>query len=217
MHLVGCPRMDLVAEVLAARTANGLSELFDTGVGGTLQPRRAVPDRLAAPGHDRVRRRRARRSTRRSRRVQDVGLPAIVLWPNADAGSEHIAARDAEVARARRRLERALLQEPADERLHQADGEDRVPRRQLVVGDPRGGVHRDARGQHRAAPGRAGARLERGRRRLRPRARSPRRSAARSSTDATSREPIYGDGTAGTQIAEILAKRELSIRKRMTY
>ena len=30
-------------------------------------------------------------------------------------------------------------------------------------------------------------------------------------------EPIYGDGTAGTQIAEILAKRELSIRKRMTY
>ena len=30
-------------------------------------------------------------------------------------------------------------------------------------------------------------------------------------------EPIYGDGTAGKQIAEILASRELSIRKRMTY
>jgi UDP-N-acetylglucosamine 2-epimerase len=30
-------------------------------------------------------------------------------------------------------------------------------------------------------------------------------------------EPIYGDGSAGRQIAEILAKRELSIRKRMTY
>ena len=30
-------------------------------------------------------------------------------------------------------------------------------------------------------------------------------------------EPIYGDGTAGKQIAEILANRELSIRKRMTY
>jgi UDP-N-acetylglucosamine 2-epimerase len=30
-------------------------------------------------------------------------------------------------------------------------------------------------------------------------------------------EPIYGDGSAGRQIAEILAKRELTIRKRMTY
>jgi UDP-N-acetylglucosamine 2-epimerase len=30
-------------------------------------------------------------------------------------------------------------------------------------------------------------------------------------------EQIYGDGSAGRQIAEILAKRELTIRKRMTY
>ncbi len=30
-------------------------------------------------------------------------------------------------------------------------------------------------------------------------------------------EPIYGDGSAGRRIAEILAERELTIRKRMTY
>ena len=182
-----------------------------------VQPRRAVPARLAAPGHDRVRRRQGGRSTRRSRRVQDVGLPAIVLWPNADAGSEHIAARDAQVPRAQRRLEAALLQEPADERLHQADGEDALPRRQLVVGDPRGRVHRDAGGEHRAAPGGPRPRLERRRRRLRPRRDRRTRSARRSSTAATSREPIYGDGTRAGRSRRSSRTRELSIRKRMTY
>ena len=33
VHLVGCPRMDLVAEVLAG-SSNGLSALFELGVGG---------------------------------------------------------------------------------------------------------------------------------------------------------------------------------------
>ena len=34
VHLVGCPRMDLVAEVLE-NDGNGLSDLFETGVGGS--------------------------------------------------------------------------------------------------------------------------------------------------------------------------------------
>ena len=37
VHVVGCPRMDLVAEVLREPAANGLSDLFATGVGGTLR------------------------------------------------------------------------------------------------------------------------------------------------------------------------------------
>ncbi|MEP7335340.1 MAG: UDP-N-acetylglucosamine 2-epimerase, partial [Actinomycetota bacterium] len=90
VHLVGCPRMDLVAEVLQ-QGGDGLSELFDTGVGGTFsldEPflilsqhpvtteygdgKAQIVETLAA--------------------LQDVGMPAIALWPNADAGSEHIAA-----------------------------------------------------------------------------------------------------------------------------
>ena len=35
VHVVGCPRMDLVAEVLADSTNGRLSELFGQGVGGT--------------------------------------------------------------------------------------------------------------------------------------------------------------------------------------
>jgi UDP-hydrolysing UDP-N-acetyl-D-glucosamine 2-epimerase len=87
---VGCPRIDLVADVLAA-PSNELNEsLFDVGVGDKLdlsspfllvsqhpvtteygQGEIQVAGTLAA--------------------LREVGLPAIVLWPNADAGSEEIA------------------------------------------------------------------------------------------------------------------------------
>ena len=41
-------------------------------------------------------------------------LPAIVLWPNADAGSEDIARGMRKLREHERRLAHALLQEPAD-------------------------------------------------------------------------------------------------------
>ena len=85
VHLVGCPRMDLVAEVLAdgrGRAERALRHRRRRSV----QPRRAVPDPLAAPGHDRVRRR--QEPDRRDAR--------------GAAGRRH--ARDRAVAERRRRL-----------------------------------------------------------------------------------------------------------------
>ena len=64
VHMVGCPRMDLVAEVIADAD-DGLSDLFARGRRRHLHARRAVPARLAAPRHDRVRRRQSVRSRRR--------------------------------------------------------------------------------------------------------------------------------------------------------
>src|SRR6185369_3784430 len=70
VHVVGCPRMDLVADVLA-QNGDNLSQIFQDGVGGTCDLERQIALTLEA--------------------VQQLGLPAIVLWPNADAGSEDIA------------------------------------------------------------------------------------------------------------------------------
>ena len=125
VHLVGCPRMDLVAEVLARRRRRAAASSSTTGVGGRVQPRRAVPARLAAPGDDRVRRGQGadRRDAGGAAGRRHAGDRALAERRRRLRGHR---ARHAEVPRAQRRLERALLQEPADERLHQADGADRV-------------------------------------------------------------------------------------------
>jgi UDP-hydrolysing UDP-N-acetyl-D-glucosamine 2-epimerase len=86
---VGCPRIDLVADVLAG-PSNGFEGLFDIGVGDKLdlsgpfllvsqhpvtteygEGEHQVSETLAA--------------------LREIALPAIVLWPNADAGSEDLA------------------------------------------------------------------------------------------------------------------------------
>src|SRR5437870_6569665 len=89
VHVVGCPRMDLVAEVLADGE-DGLSDLFDVGVGGEFdleQPFLIVSQHPVTTEYGDG----ERQITETLKAVQMVGLPAIVLWPNADAGSEHIA------------------------------------------------------------------------------------------------------------------------------
>ncbi len=87
---VGCPRIDLVADVLRDSSKDNFDTLFDKGVGERLRSdepfvivsqhpvtteygsgERQIVDTLAA--------------------VRALDLQAIVLWPNADAGSEDIA------------------------------------------------------------------------------------------------------------------------------
>jgi UDP-hydrolysing UDP-N-acetyl-D-glucosamine 2-epimerase len=90
VHLVGCPRIDLVAQVLE-RDRNGLgADFFREGVGGQFdlnkpflimsqhpvtteygEGERQINETLAA--------------------IAKIGLPTVALWPNADAGSEDIA------------------------------------------------------------------------------------------------------------------------------
>ena len=136
VHVVGCPRMDLVSEVLA-QNGDNLSQIFQDGVGGTFDLERPFVIVSQHPvtteyGDG------ERQIALTLEAVQQLGLPAIVLWPNADAGSEDIAARHPQVPRARGRRAPALLQEPADVRLREADGEDGGARRQLELRDPRG-------------------------------------------------------------------------------
>ena len=89
VHLVGCPRVDLVREVLAAPPPVG-PNLFSEGVGSDLnldEPFLLVSQHPVTTeygdGEDQI--------TETLAAVEDSGLPAIVLWPNADAGAEDIA------------------------------------------------------------------------------------------------------------------------------
>ena len=114
VHLVGCPRMDLVAEVLARTTATCSQRLFGSGVGGPFdldEPflivsqhpvtteygdgERQIPETLAGGAELDVAGDRALAERRRGLRGHR--------------------ARDPQVPRAQATTAAALLQEPADE------------------------------------------------------------------------------------------------------
>lgn len=90
VHNVGCPRIDLVADVIDKIEQVDMSHLFDDGVGNKLdveQPfillsQHPVTTEYGS-GEDQI--------NNSLRAIKETGLPAIVLWPNADAGSEDIA------------------------------------------------------------------------------------------------------------------------------
>lgn len=90
VHVVGCPRIDLVAEILGS-SEDGLDDhLFDLGVGErfdlsrpfVLISQHPVTTEYGA-GEAQI--------TMTLQAVRELELPAIVLWPNADAGSDDIA------------------------------------------------------------------------------------------------------------------------------
>ena len=90
VHLVGCPRIDLVAELVAQHRNGEGAELFAEGVGDVVdlnQPFVMVSQHPVTSEYGDGERQIAATLDA----VQDVGLPAIVFWPNADAGSDDIA------------------------------------------------------------------------------------------------------------------------------
>ena len=89
VHVVGCPRMDLVSEVVQMQD-DGLERLFDVGVGGRFdldQPFLLVSQHPVTHEYGAG----ERQIAETLKALESVALPAIVLWPNADAGSEQVA------------------------------------------------------------------------------------------------------------------------------
>jgi UDP-hydrolysing UDP-N-acetyl-D-glucosamine 2-epimerase len=214
VHVVGCPRMDLVAEELA-RPSDGLSELFELGVGGTFsldEPFLILSQHPVTTEYGDGK----RQITETLAAVQELDVPAVVLWPNADAGSEHIAAGI-----------RAWREHNDDSKLHffknlpTADYVRLMARTACLVGNSSSAIRE---GSFVGTPAvNVGGRQE-GRQRgsnvvdvdydRREVADGVR---AQLEHGPYEREPIYGDGHAGERIAEILAKRPLSIHKRIAY
>jgi UDP-hydrolysing UDP-N-acetyl-D-glucosamine 2-epimerase len=89
VHMVGCPRIDLVAEILASQDKLD-SHVFDTGVGEKLdldKPFALVSQHPVTTEYGEG----ERQITATLEAVRANKLPAVVLWPNADAGSEDVA------------------------------------------------------------------------------------------------------------------------------
>ena len=88
---VGCPRTDLVAEELQNNSYEVLKDIFEIygGVGNTLnlsQPYLLVSQHSVTTefGHNR------KQIEETLKALEDLQMPTIMLWPNSDAGSDDI-------------------------------------------------------------------------------------------------------------------------------
>jgi UDP-hydrolysing UDP-N-acetyl-D-glucosamine 2-epimerase len=214
VHIVGCPRMDLVAEVLATGDGN-LSGIFEEGVGGRfdLDGRFVIVSQHPVTteygeGKQQI--------TETLIAVSELGLPAIVLWPNADAGSEDIAAGI-----------RTFREHNSDSEMHffknlpTSDYIRLMARTTCLVGNSSSGIRE---GSFIGTPV-----VNVGPRQLgRQRGSNvidvdyDRAQIADATRDQLRRgryehEPIYGDGHAGERIADVLSRATFSIHKRIAY
>lgn len=214
VHMVGCPRMDLVAEVLR-NGEDGLSDLFRFGVGGSFdldQPFVLVSQHPVTTEYGDG----ERQIEETLRAVQSVGLPAVVLWPNADAGSEHIA-----------RGIRKFREHEDDARMHffknlptndyirlmretacLVGNSSSAIREGSFIGTPAVNIGSRQEGRDRGSNV-VDVDYERGE--------ISDAMQAQVAHDPYGHEPIYGSGNAGERIADVLSRTEISIHKRMTY
>ena len=215
VHLVGCPRIDLVAEILAA-DSDGLDEhLFDTGVGEPLdlsEPFLLVSQHPVTTEYGEG----ERQITATLSAVRELGLQAIVLWPNADAGSE-------DVARGIRKWrERGL-----DSRMHFFKN---LPvsvyvrlmkKTACLIGNSSSGIREGAFiGTPVVNVGSRQDMRERGQNVIEVACETEAIVAAvrrQIEHGPYTSEPIYGDGCAGKRIADLLSTCSVEVQKRITY
>ncbi len=215
VHLVGCPRIDLVAEVVQ-QDKNGLGpDLFAQGVGGVFALDRPFVLLSQHPvtteyGDG------ERQITETLQAIHRLRLPTIALWPNADAGSDDVA-----------RGLRKFRENCDDSRIHffknlPADVYIALMRRcRCIVGNSSSAIREGAFiGTPAVNVGTRQAMRQRG------------RNVVDVDHDGDEiahaivtqiehgpypTEPIYGDGHAGERIAEVLAHCSWRLQKRIAY
>ena len=86
---VGCPRIDLVSEIISKNENNEIKYVFAEGVGSKFDLNKKFLILSQHPvtteygdGESQI------KKTLES--IQEIGIPTLVLWPNADAGSNDI-------------------------------------------------------------------------------------------------------------------------------
>ena len=214
VYLVGCPRIDLVANILNDNS-QALEDSLAEGVGEKIninEPFILVSQHPVTTEYGEG----EKQITMTLEAVRKTGLPAIVLWPNADAGSD-------DIARGMRKWREKGLDDqmhfyknlPVDHYIHL------MKKTSCLVGNSSSGIRE---GAYIGTPVvNIGTRQE-----MRERGKNVQDvsyngneifSALNKQISNSSyvTEPIYGDGTAGEQIAEILAKCNWKIQKRITY
>ncbi len=216
VHVVGCPRMDLVAEV----TANGGAEidaewLEREGVGGHLrldEPFLLVSQHPVTTEYGQA----EQQITETLMALKDLGMPAIMLWPNVDAGSEDVS-RGMRKFREKHRLDfiRFYKNFPVETYLRLmksaaclVGNSSSSIREGAFIGAPAVNVGSRQDGRERG-PNVVDAPHDR-----QAIAEAIRRQVAHGRYPAAH---IYGDGHAGTRIADVLSRAPLHVQKRIQY
>ncbi|MDX2227609.1 MAG: UDP-N-acetylglucosamine 2-epimerase [Verrucomicrobiae bacterium] len=216
IHMVGCPRVDLVAEILNSPEGDSLARLFEGGVGEPLnmdKPFILVSQHPVTTEYGEG----EMQITRTLQAVREVGLPAIILWPNADAGSEDIA-----------RGIRKWRERKLDAQMHffknlPIETYVRLMKRTAcLVGNSSSGIREGAYiGTPVVNLGTRQDMRERGKNVIEIAGTGPDiREAIQKQINhgPYDMEPIYGDGQAGRRIAEVLASlTHIDVQKRITY
>lgn len=212
---VGCPRIDLVAEELASDDAGFGNDLLSEGVGGRVdveQPFLLVSQHPVTTEYGSGK----TQITETLTAVESIGLPAIVLWPNADAGSDDVAAGI-----------RTWREHHDDSSMHffknlpTSTYIQLMRRAACIVGNSSSSIREGAfigspavnvgsrqdmrqRGSNVLDVGHSAAEI----------AEAIRTQLAHGGYPS---EPLYGDGHAGVRIADVLATVKIDLQKRITY
>lgn len=216
VHVVGCPRIDLVVEILGQDGSlpthtdifrEGVGDIFDLAKPFLLVSQHPVTTEYGC-GKTQI--------VETLKAVKEVELPAIVLWPNPDAGSEDIAAgirgwRENALADNMHFFKNLPIETYVKLMRHTA----------CLVGNSSSGIRE---GAYIGTPVvNIGTRQQR---RLTGSNVLHASNEARSIRKAIERqlehgrypmEPIYGDGTAGNKIAAILSYKKVNVQKIIAY
>ena len=216
VHVVGCPRMDLVAEV----TSSGGTEIDGAwlereGVGGHLridQPFLLVSQHPVTTEYGQA----EQQITETLLALEELAMPTIMLWPNVDAGSEDIA-RGMRKFREHHQLDfiRFYKNFPVETYLRLMKGaaclignSSSSIREGAFLGTPAVNIGSRQDGRERG-PNVVDVPCERS-------------AIVRAVRQQIAHGPyapahIYGDGTAGVRIADVLARTPLHVQKRIQY
>ena len=215
VHVVGCPRIDLLAELVAQRDDPDTAWLEKEGVGGHVdvsKPYLLVSQHPVTTEYGQG----ERQINETLEALIELNMPTIMLWPNVDAGSE-------DVARGMRKFREQ--QHPGHIRFYKnfpvemyarlmmraacLVGNSSAPIREgAFLGTPAVNIGSRQRGRERGSNvidvGHDRGEIVRAVRQQVAHGRYP-------------SEHIYGDGQAGERIANILATSPLRLQKQISY
>ena len=216
VHVVGCPRIDLLAQLVNGDAAPLPPEWFErAGVGGHVdleQPFLLVSQHPVTTEYGDG----ERQIFETLAAVRMIGMPTVFLWPNADAGSE-------DVARGIRKFREQVAHEQIRFYKHiPVELFVRVMKRAAcMIGNSSAAIRE---GAFLGVPAVNVGSRQSGRQRganvidvehdAEQIVAAVRRQLARGPFDS---DPVYGDGRAGHRIAGILATCPLQVQKRIQY
>lgn len=215
VHNVGCPRIDLVAEILANKNDEKVNNMFNYGVGGNIdlsKPFLLISQHPVTTEYGQG----MKQITATLKAVKEIGMQTIALWPNSDAGSDDIA-----------RGIRVWREQGNDEKMHFFKNlsievyVNLMKKTACLIGNSSSGIRE---GAYIGTPVvNIGSRQD---------ARERGENVITVGYDENeirdaileqikhgpySMEPIYGDGNAGKRIADILCDSNVDVQKQITY